>query len=179
MTELHREEHRPGAGFEREDLGSRPIFGFLISLVIVGILVYYLLWGMFHFLDAYNRQHERPVSPMVIPEEETRTVAKGQIQQFPEPRLEEDERTELNDFRYKEEEHLNSYGWVDQSAGIVHIPITRAMDLIAQRGLPTTAQAGGAEPAPSSPVNLAKQAAAKSDTSAMPQGTPAKKTKRK
>jgi len=177
MTEQQHEEHRPGVGFEREDLGSRPIFGFLLSLVIVGILIYYLLWGMFHFLDAYNRQHERPVSPMVVPEEETRTAGRAQIQQFPQPRLEEDERTELNDFRYGEEQQLNSYGWVDQSAGIVHIPITRAMELIAQRGLPTTPQAG-AEPAPPSPVNLAKQAAAKSDTSAVPQGTAGKKAKK-
>ena len=178
MTELHHEEHRPGAGFEREDLGSRPIFGFLISLVIVGILIYYLLWGMFHFLDAYNRQHERPVSPMVIPEEETRTAGRVQIQQFPEPRLEENERTELNDFRYGEEERLDSYGWVDQSAGVVHIPITRAMELVAQRGLPTTPQAG-AQPAPSSPVNLATQAAEKSDTSQLPKGKAAKKAKGK
>ena len=177
MTEPHNAEHGPGVGFEREDLGARPIFGFLISLVIVGILIYYLLWGMFHFLDAYNRQHERPVSPMVVPEEETRTAGREQIQQFPQPRLEEDERTELNDFRYGEEEQLTSYGWVDQSAGIVHIPITRAMELIAERGLPTTPQAG-AEPAPPSPVNLAKQAAAKSDTSAVPQGTAAKKGKK-
>jgi len=59
----------------------------------------------------------------------------------------------------------------------VHIPITRAMELIAERGLPTTPQAG-AEPAPPSPVNLAKQAAAKSDTSAVPQGTAAKKGKK-
>ena len=178
MTEMHHDEHRPGPGFEREDLGARPIFGFLLSLVVVGILIYYLLWGMFHFLDAYNQQHERPVSPMVVPEEETRTVSRAQIQQFPQPRLEEDERTELNDFRYGEEQQLNSYGWIDQSAGVVHIPITRAMQLIAERGLPTTPQAG-AEPAPPSPVNLARQAAQKSDTSAMPPPTPQKKGKRK
>ena len=178
MTEQRHEEHRPGVGFEREDLGSRPIFGFLISLAIVGILIYYLLWGMFHFLDAYNRQHERPVSPMVVPEEETRTAGRAQIQQFPEPRLEEDERTELNDFRYGEEERLSSYGWVDQNAGIAHIPITRAMELIAQRGLPTNPQAGAA-PAPPSPVNLARQAAAKSDTRTVPQGAVGKKGKRK
>lgn len=167
MTDLHHEKHEPGLGFEREDLGSRPIFGFLISLVITGVLIYYALWGMFHFLDAYNRSHERQVSPMVVPEEETRTVGQQQIQQFPEPRLEDNERTELNDFRYAEEERLNSYGWVDQNSGVAHIPITRAMDLIAQRGLPTTPQTGSA---PASPVNLAKQAAAKSDTSAMPNG---------
>jgi hypothetical protein len=34
-------------------------------------------------------------------------------------------------------ERLNSYGWVDRTNGIVNIPIERAMDLIAARGLPT------------------------------------------
>ncbi|HEX5081478.1 MAG TPA: hypothetical protein VFY40_05500, partial [Blastocatellia bacterium] len=29
----------------------------------------------------------------------------------------------------------NSYGWVDKSAGIAHIPIDRAKDLIADKGL--------------------------------------------
>jgi hypothetical protein len=31
---------------------------------------------------------------------------------------------------------LNSYGWIDKSAGVIRIPIDRAMDLLAQRGLP-------------------------------------------
>ncbi len=49
---------------------------------------------------------------------------------------------EINDFRMQEEKTLNSYGWVDQQAGVMHIPIDRAMQLLAQRGLPTRAQAG-------------------------------------
>ncbi|MCA1555006.1 MAG: hypothetical protein LC737_11585, partial [Chloroflexi bacterium] len=32
------------------------------------------------------------------------------------------------------------YGWVDQSAGITHIPIERAMELLLERGLPTRPQ---------------------------------------
>jgi len=60
---------------------------------------------------------------------------------FPEPHLETDERNEITDFRTHEEEQLNSYGWVNQSAGVVHIPIERAMQLIAQRGLPVRSQA--------------------------------------
>ncbi len=32
---------------------------------------------------------------------------------------------------------LNSYGWVDRKHGVIRIPIERAMDLVAQRGLPT------------------------------------------
>jgi hypothetical protein len=34
---------------------------------------------------------------------------------------------------------LSSYGWVDREAGIVRIPIDRAMDLLAERGLPARA----------------------------------------
>ena len=47
MTDLHHDEHHEGAGFERSDLGSRPIFGFLISLAILGILIYYGIWGVY------------------------------------------------------------------------------------------------------------------------------------
>lgn len=166
MADLHHDEHHEGTGFERTDLGSRPIFGFLISLVVVGVLIYYIIWGMFYFLDAYNRKNEPAVNPMVKAEKDTRVILPGHVEQvFPEPRLETNERTELAPFRSQEEEQLNSYGWVDQHAGVVHIPIERAMQLIAQRGLPTTPQAGTV---PLSPVNLAKAAAAAADTSNMP-----------
>ncbi len=35
-----------------------------------------------------------------------------------------------------EENILHSYGWVNQSSGIVRIPIDKAMQLIVERGLP-------------------------------------------
>jgi hypothetical protein len=38
-----------------------------------------------------------------------------------------------------ERDRLSSYGWVDREAGIVRIPIDRAMDLLAERGLPARA----------------------------------------
>jgi len=77
--------------------------------------------------------------------------------EFPEPRLEDNERTELAPFRYQEEQTLNSSGWVDQNAGVAHIPITKAMELIAQQGLPAAPQAGTAPP---STVGMAQAAAA-------------------
>lgn len=153
--------HNNGGGFEREDLGTRPIFGFLISLVVTGVLVYYVLWGMFHFMDAYDRKHQHTKSPMVQAEQDTReskteNTHQKILQQFPEPRLEGDERTEINDFRYQQDETLGSYGWVDQSGGVVRIPIDRAMQLIAQRGLPTIPQSGAApvaaDKAPAAPA---------------------------
>ena len=63
--------------------------------------------------------------------------------QFPAPQLEINERTELNDIRLREENILSTYGWVDQNAGTVHIPIDRAIDLLAQRGLPVRQQQQG------------------------------------
>ena len=170
MTEIHHDEHNPGAGFERQDLGSRPIYGFLVSLVIIGVLVYFTVWGIFRVLDAYFTKNEAPPSPMVQQQAgtPTRAVPEGYVEKtFPEPRLESNERTELNDFRLGEEQTLNSYGWVDQNAGVARIPITEAMQLVAQRGLPTRPAVGEV---PQSPVNLAKAAAAASDTSNVKQG---------
>jgi hypothetical protein len=44
--------------------------------------------------------------------------------------------------RRHEDEILNSYGWVDQKAGVVRIPIDKAMDLLVQKGLPTKSGEG-------------------------------------
>jgi hypothetical protein len=170
MTDHHKHQH-DDLGFEREDLGAKPVIGFIVSLVISGVLIYYVIWGIFHFLDAYDRKHQQSRTPLIKVETNTRDVQTQMIQRFPEPRLEDNERTELNRFRYGEEEQLNSYGWVDKNAGVAHIPIEQAMQLIAQRGLSTTPQTGIA---PFSPVNLARAAAATSDTSGM---TPQEQTK--
>lgn len=168
------ENHQNEIGFEREDLGSKPVLGFIISLVIAGILIYYLIWGMFYFLDAYAKKSQPVRTPLIEAKANTRDVEEQHMQKFPEPRLEQNERTELDGFRYGEEEKLNSYGWVDEKAGVAHIPIEEAMRVIAERGLPTTPKAGTV---PFAPVNLARAAAATSDTSEMPQNQPKGKKK--
>jgi hypothetical protein len=72
---------------------------------------------------------------------DTRHIAPGYPQgAFPDPRLEVDERGQLNGIRLAEENTLYSYGWVDEKAGTVRIPIDRAIDLLAQRGLPVRSQ---------------------------------------
>ena len=161
----HLHENHEDLGFEREDLGGRPIFAFIASTLVIGVLTYYAIWGLFHFLDAYSLKHQQTRSPWIEVQQPTRTVEEQEIKNFPEPRLEANERSEINDFRYKEEEELNSYGWVDEKTGVAHIPISQAMQLIAQRGLPTTPQTGTM---PFSPVNMSRAAAEASDTSSVP-----------
>jgi hypothetical protein len=152
--------------FEREDLAPKPILLFLLALIVGCLLVALVLRGMYGFLDAYENHHEPVQSPLVQQTtSDTRTVLPGETMKFPQPRLETDETREINDFREHEEETLHSYGWVDQQGGVVRIPIDRAMELLAQRGLPTHAQTGTA---PASDVNTGKVAAQRSDTSAAP-----------
>ena len=54
----------------------------------------------------------------------------------PEPRLEVVLDQVLQEVRADESAFLHSYGWVDRQAGVVRIPIDRALTLLLERGLP-------------------------------------------
>ena len=62
-------------------------------------------------------------------------------QEFPTPRLElDDGNQDLSDLHDREDLLLDHYSWVDKPGGAVRIPIERAMELIAQHGLPVAPQ---------------------------------------
>lgn len=167
--EIRHERTDPNTGFEHEDLSAKGLYAFLLSLALFGVLVYFVLLGLLHFMNKYDQSHQPPQSPLAKPETNTRSVSNADIEKFPQPRLESDERREITGFRLQEEKTLHSYGWVNANAGTMHIPIDRAMELVAQRGLPTKPQAGAVPP---SPVNTARQAAEKSDTGGAPAAKP-------
>jgi hypothetical protein len=167
MTDdIHIDGHNEEAEFERQDLGAKPVILFLVGLTVGCLLVALALKGMYSYLDAREKRHQPALNPLVQQTHtDTRSVARGDIAKFPQPRLETNEPSEINEFRLHEEQMLHSYGWVDQSAGVVRIPIDRAMDLLAQRGLPTRPQAGTVPP---SEINTVKEAARRSDTGRQP-----------
>lgn len=134
-------------GFERRDIGVGGVLYFLAGLVVAGLIVHFLATGLYSYLEKRSEAHQTPVSPLVThAPSDTRHILKDYPQStFPSPKLEEDERGQLNGIRLKEEQTLSTYDWVDEKAGIVRIPIDRAMDLLAQRGLPVRAQAMGGE----------------------------------
>ena len=152
----------PELEFEHQDLRPRAVYAFLIGLALMGILVFFLVWGLYDVIDAYHERHQPPPNPLVKSEADPRIVGPETIESFPQPRLERNERREINDFRLHEEQTLYTYGWVDRDAGLVRIPIDRAMELVAQRGLPTTPKVGAVPP---SEVNVVNQAARKADVS--------------
>ena len=124
--------------YEHEDWVAANVLYFLLALAVATVVALFVLKGVYAFLDRHERASQPAVSPLVqnVPED-TRHVAPGYPQAvFPSPRLEEDERGQLNGIRMQEENTLYSYGWVDEKAGTVRIPIDRAIDLLVQRGLP-------------------------------------------
>jgi hypothetical protein len=131
--------------FEHEDLGTRGIFAFMIGLVVSGVVIYFIIVGMYTFLDKYERSQMTTASPLVSSKGEmSRVVTQEDMDKaFKDngaPMLETNERGQLREFLMNQEDQLNSYGWVDEKAGVAHIPIERAMELTVQRGLPVCPQ---------------------------------------
>ena len=152
-NQLHPANPAPNGGYERTDIGVRGVLYFLAGLAVFGALAYLAAAGVYSYLDKRSAAEQAPVNPLVTnAPADTRHISKDYPQgAFPNPKLEEDERGQLNGIRLNEEETLSTYDYIDKNAGTIRIPIDRAMDLIAQRGLPVRAQASAAAmPAPES-----------------------------
>jgi hypothetical protein len=131
--------------FEHEDQGTRGILAFMIGLVVSGVVIYFIIVGMYSFLDKYERSQMATASPLVTSKGAmSRVVTQEDMDKtFKDngaPMLETNERGQFRDFLLNQENQLNSYGWVDENAGVAHIPIERAMELTVQRGLPVCPQ---------------------------------------
>jgi hypothetical protein len=141
--------HAPGDPHAHEvraepaGVDSRIVVGFGVVLVILTIVAMALMAAIFRGLD--RRAEKRDAA----------SVAAAGLQRPeggipPPPRLLIYEPRHWKDFRDAETERLSTYGWMDRSTGAVHVPIERAMDLIAVRGV---------GPLPAAPVALPGQAA--------------------
>lgn len=127
----HLENHANRAHHEESDVNIRGILGFGAGLFVVAVAVHLLIYGLFGYFNSREGVKQAPEYPLAA-QQENRVP--------PEPRLQTDPRQDLADMRAKEQELLDSYGWVDKNAGIVRIPIDTAMKLTLQRGLPARQQ---------------------------------------
>src|ERR1700722_20759040 len=141
-NEIHPANSADNGGYRGQGIRAKGVLYFLLGLAVAGIFTYFVVDGLYGYLQKRSEAEQAPVSPLVTnAPTDTRHISKDYPQgAFPNPRLEEDERGQLNDIRIKEEQTLSSYDYIDKSAGTVRIPIERAMDLIAQRGLPVRAE---------------------------------------
>jgi len=121
-------KHR--GGFEESDVNVLAVGKFGIALLLVTIAAMALLFGVFRYFQASEGGKAVSVDPTTV---------------FPHPQLQATPIQDLQAVRAAENQMLNSYGWVDQQKGIIRIPIARAMDLVARKGLPVRAAEPSAE----------------------------------
>jgi hypothetical protein len=117
----------PGVHHETSDVDFRAILTFGVGLAIAAAAIHVLLWLLFIHFEGREAQTGARRFPLAA-EQQNRLPA--------EPRLQTNPRQDLNDLRAREDELLNTYGWVDRNAGVVRIPIGEAMRLTVERGLP-------------------------------------------
>ncbi len=122
-------------GHEPRDAHVGGIFAVVLFLVIAGIVVHFSLGGFMGHLnkkpaptDVWRSTEEIAAVPPVRPAR---------------PKLQISPPAELDALRVREESELNSYGWINRTGGIVRIPISRAIDLVLQKGLPGDSNAVG------------------------------------
>ena len=120
-----------GAGHELSDLSPRAIaiFGIALAATVIACLI--LAVWIFGFFAARETKLDVPPSPLA-----KQAAPAG-------PHLQVSAPKDLAEMLAAEENILNSYDWVDRQAGTVRIPIDRAMQLLAERGLPASPKESG------------------------------------
>jgi hypothetical protein len=139
------------AGYEQADVRVTGIVVFLVALGIFVAVTGVLCYGIGKIINAHMDKEDGPNSKWTrtadirqlgnLPNNPEMQNKVAQLaQQFPTPRLQEDDgNQEIADLHSKEDLLLNNYSWADKSKGTVRIPIEQAMALIAQKGLPVAA----------------------------------------
>jgi len=151
--ENHGSGHEPeevdiSAGYERSDVKITGILVFIVALSIFVVVTAVLCYGIGKVINARMNREDGPNTRW------TKSVDVRQLgnlpnspdlqnkvaeltKDFPTPRVQTDDgNQDVADLHQREDLLLDNYSWVDPSHTKVRIPIERAMELVAQRGLP-------------------------------------------
>lgn len=135
MTEPNENQERldnPETKFEQSDVmtGRVALWGMaaIIALIFIAMLVvFFFMGGMTSYRTATD--------PTPLPLIDSRpTPPAPRLQPNPNDQLTAEQ--ELIEFQAEEEYILNSFGWVNKEAGIVRIPIGRAIQILAEDASP-------------------------------------------
>ncbi len=135
----HPETGHHGVAVEPDRISLRVVIGMAAALTLMAVVAAALMILYFKILD--RRAAKRDAGVVAEAGLERREPALP-----PSPRLQVRAVRHWTDFQTAERERLGSYGWMDRSTGAVHIPIERAIELIAERGVGPLPQAPVALP---------------------------------
>ncbi len=126
---MHEMKPVESVGYEvRDFLGRKALFTFGIMHVIGLSSTLLLCW----WLQAIFIAHAPPMQTSPLAELPKLPVQAAKLQAIP--------NKDITEFHQEEESRLNGYGWVDKPAGIVYIPIEKAIEKTATAGLPARPQ---------------------------------------
>jgi hypothetical protein len=136
-------------GHEGSDVNIPLVLGFGVFLFVSGVILNIVMYGFYKGLDKWYEHNQQPASPMVQTEtvkgeamtqsqfaESQQQALKRIVATFPEPRLLSDEYTDYARKKQQDMDQISQYSWVNESTGTVRIPVSRAIDILAERGLP-------------------------------------------
>lgn len=165
------EEIDTTAGYELSDVRVTGIVVFLTALAIFVAVTGILCYGIGKVINAQMKKEDGPNSKWTKTAEvrelgnmpsspELQNKMAELTQQFPSPRVQTDDgNQDVADLHAREDLLLENYTRVDGKPGQVRIPIERAMELVAQHGLPVapvvqkgTLMTGDKEPAVAEPL---------------------------
>ena len=122
----------PGVGHETRDIQITPIGVAGVALVALIVFSMVAMLILMKYYEVREAADSPPANPLAA--QFARTTP-------PAPQLQTHPAADIAAFRAQEDAVLNGYGWVNKTAGVVRIPIARAMELQLQR------QGQGAAPA--------------------------------
>jgi hypothetical protein len=125
-TDLDTQHGSETAGHELRDVSFRPVVAAAFGLTVVIGLVLLAMWLLFGDLAARAARSTPAANPLA-------TQSARELP--PIPRLQTAPIDDLRRLRDAEDTLLKTYEWVNADKGIVRIPIERAMDLLAARGI--------------------------------------------
>jgi hypothetical protein len=137
MADPHEPPVEPAPGDLDVDL--KAVFVFMGWLLGVSAAVMAIVWGLSVWLKEELIASDPAPSPLA--EANVRRVP-------PEPRLEEAPARSLEELRAREDAVLSGWAWIDRERKLARIPIARAMEIVAEKGLPPPPPAPPAQGAP-------------------------------
>jgi len=118
-------------GYELSDTTFKPTLISGIAFFALAAAGLALMAGLFLFYKSRAESKEVTKSPLAA----ERYLPEG-------PRLQVDPDLDWVLFKAKQDSVLNSVGWVGKDAGLVRIPIERAMEIALERGFPSRKNSG-------------------------------------
>src|SRR5262245_37301061 len=128
-THAHRAAEVSHAPYEVSDIDALRVTFIGIGLMVAVLVVMTLTYVIYGFVTRRYIGQQPAASSLAY----TRTTT-------PEPHLTVNAPEELRRLRASENATLHSYAWVDKDNGVVRIPIERAMEVLAKKGLPSRSE---------------------------------------